>query len=69
VGLLQSHTLTGLAIILRQERKSSDVASEVDEQIEGQIAFLFAPVVLYWERVRYEWQVGLRSSRKERVAL
>ena len=68
-GVASVSHLDRLAIILRQERKSSDVAGEVDEQIEGQIAFLFAPVVLYWERVRYEWQVGLRSSRKERVAL
>ena len=39
--------LDGLAIILRQERNSSDVTSEVDEQIDEQIAFLFDHVVLY----------------------
>ena len=39
--------LDGLAMILVQERNPSDVTSEVDEQIDEQIAFLFAPVVLY----------------------
>jgi hypothetical protein len=39
--------LDGLAIILGQERNPSDVTSEVDEQIDEQIAFLFDPVVLY----------------------
>jgi hypothetical protein len=46
-GAASVSRLDRLAIIVRQERKISDITSEVDEQIDEQIAFLFAPVVLY----------------------